>query len=116
MCECGCGDFHPHQSFLMGDDVLSVEVYRGCDNCDTGLMVTLYKMSPSEAERWDIEEFSEFDRFGMVNIPLLHPEDLIEALKEIQEADEYDNFADFLSDHGLDLIQRAVEKRLKARP
>lgn len=120
MGECGCGEFQPYESFKIGDSILSLEIYKGCEYCNTGLMVTLNAFTPEEAENWQLEDVKEIDpkEKGWLqhDFPLLGKEDLLAALEEIQkeiDVSEYGSFEDFLKDYGLELIQKGVRNRLK---
>ncbi len=61
MGQCGCGDFDGLVRFAGPDGTTYVlEVYPGCRDCDTGVMVTIYKMDQQEAVSWRIEELPEW--------------------------------------------------------
>ncbi len=119
MCECGCGDFSCNKAIRVGKNILAVEIYPGCENCRTGLMVALHIFTPEEAEKWDIEEAKPFepDEYGhaQIDLPLLGPDELIQAArylkldrKSIFGRTGYGNLVDFLDDHGLELLQCAL--------
>lgn len=116
---CGCGELSPEKVYRVGDQFLVVELYRGCSDCGTGLMVSLHLMTPEAAKQYDIEPNDAFppDKYGwsQVNIPIVGREDLVEAAEVIEENGsltvEYDSLADLLRDEGLDLLQRGVRIR-----
>jgi hypothetical protein len=121
MGECGCGDFQPHKSLKVDESILSVELYDGCQDCETGLMVTLYRFTPDEARDWGITEddLAQFDDIGMFNIPLMDADDLVEAYNALEAegdtepVEEYANLGDWLSDNGLRLLQEALWNRIR---
>jgi len=120
MGQCGCGDFSPEEVVKFGNHILAIEIYPGCDDCETGLISTLHVFTPEYAADWRLEPEKEFkpDQYGQaqIDIPLMGKEDLIEALNKIREEvdpEEYDNFEDFLQDYGLRLLQEAFFIRRK---
>ena len=124
MCECGCGNFNPYKAYKMGENVLAVEIYPGCEECGTGLMVSLHIFTPDEAKHYDMEPTEEFkpDEFGWaeMSFPIIGKDDLLQAAKDnIHENGEpieeqgYENIPDWISDNGLDLLQRGLRLRLK---
>jgi hypothetical protein len=115
MGECGCGETRPHKIVDLGDSVMVVEIYDGCRYCETGIVVTLHKLTPEEAKEWDWEPDTKFERdhlgISQLNFPIVGQEDLIAAAKQMgyQEGDQ---LLEDLSDIGLELLQRAVRIRL----
>lgn len=118
MGECGCGSFTCEQAVRVGDYILAVEVYRGCADCQTGLMVTLHIFTVDEARHWDIEKAETFapDQYGhaQLDFPLFGHDELIGAAHRlnVDTADEfsangYENLRDFFEDYGLSLLQTA---------
>jgi hypothetical protein len=117
MCECGCGDLNPKQVVKIGDYILAIEVYPGCKDCETGIMVTLNLFSKDEAERWGLEAKEEFkpDETGWsrIDIPLLGKDELVKAFNKLESGGEvsfadYDDCAEYLDDNGIDLLQEAL--------
>ena len=118
MGECGCGDFHPYESYRLGDYVLAIEIYKGCSYCNTGLMVGLHLFTDAEARRYDIEAHKEFkpDEYGhsQIDLPLIGKDDLVKAAQKLEpEFSEYGDLMNFLSDYGLELLQNAINNRLE---
>lgn len=121
MGECGCNDIQPHEILKVGENVLVVEIYRGCSYCDTGIMVGLHLMPPDDAEAfgWEPTGKLELDngKYAMWNYPIVGPDDLLEAAKKMK-ADEqfggegYDTLTDWLMDNGLEFLQKALAHRL----
>jgi hypothetical protein len=115
MGECGCGNFQPRASFKVGKRVVSVEIYPGCETCRRYMEAVVYVFpNVEEFKSWNISDLVNLDSVnsvGVCGIPLFGRDDLIEALKEIPEAKEYDDFADFLHDYGLELLQTALSIR-----
>lgn len=119
MCECGCGDFKPYKAYRVGEIVLVVEIYHGCASCNNPIDVALHVMTPEYAKEWDIDAAAlpEFkpDSHGHDQryFPLVGQEDIVElAEKNELNIAEYENMADFLRDHGLDLLQGGLQIRL----
>jgi len=116
MCECGCGDLAPDKVVRLGDKVLAIEIYPGCRDCETGLMVVLNLFTQERAEDFMLEttEIFEPDEQGYaeISMPILGPDDLIEVVKEMEKdgnpLTDYESLSDWLSDHGLELLQRAL--------
>lgn len=120
MGQCGCGDLSPRDVFKIGQKVMAVEVYKGCDDCDTGVVLTLNLFNPSNAKECDLKPKKEFktDKYGYnsVHYPLLGKSDLIEAARELEESGETfeiygNNIGDWLQDNGLRLLQKAIAIR-----
>jgi hypothetical protein len=121
MGECGCGSTVPHKILKIGKDVMYIEIYRGCDYCGTGIMVTVGMVTPEIAEMNGWEPTKIFktgkDGWDQLDFPIITPEDLIEAVKKMKCNDAvgengYDNLTDWLSDSGLELLQTAVRLRV----
>lgn len=119
MGQCGCGELQPRDVLKVGGKVMAVEVYKGCEICDTGVMLTLNLFNPSRAKEHDLKPRREFKTdkhgFGFVDYPLLGKDDLIEAVKELEKAgeviDNYDNLVDWFRDNGLFMLQKAISIR-----
>ncbi|MGA2160091.1 MAG: hypothetical protein ABSG90_12875 [Dehalococcoidia bacterium] len=119
MGECGCGEMIPHKVFKIGNRILAVEIYRGCQDCCTGITVTLNLFTKKEWKTWDIEPDAEFkvDEHGYAQIafPIIEQEDLVAVAKseEYQNIFDgengYENLEDFFHDEGLRILQEAVE-------
>lgn len=121
MGECGCGGTVPHKILKIGKDVMYVEIYRGCDYCETGIMVTVGIVTPEIAEMngWEPGETFEAgkDDWNQFDFPIISKDDLIDAVKQMKDDDAigengYDNLTDWLQDRGLDLLQTAVRIRV----
>lgn len=121
MCECNCGDFKPYKAYRVGELVLVVEIYWGCKSCNNPLDFALHIMTPEYAKEWDIDAAAlpEFlpDRHGHDQryFPIIGQEDIIEwAEKEAPEISPYfyGSLANYLREHGLNLLQGGMEIRL----
>jgi hypothetical protein len=94
--QCGCGDFDGLVRFAGPDGTTYVlEVYPGYEGCDTGVMVTIYKMDESEAISWRVEDIPEWrfeDRPAWLNVRVVDHELLKAKLDAFHEAhlEEYD--------------------------
>lgn len=93
MGQCGCGDFYAtHKLAGPNNAVYAIQVYPGCDDCDTGVAVVISRFSESEAKNWGVPAlpdlpFSKFsdgrDYDGQQSwIPIWHPRKLASALWE----------------------------------
>ena len=75
MGECGCGETRPYKIVDLGDSVMVVEIYDGCQYCETGVMVTLHKLTYEAAKEWGWKPDTKFerDRLGIsqLNFPII---------------------------------------------
>jgi len=122
MCECGCNELSINKAVKVGENVLIVEIYPGCRDCEAGVVLSLYLFPPDEAENFgvDLEDIDEFvpDRFGFsqLDFPLIGQEDMVEASKILEDGDpiEYGDcvtLAECLSQVGLELLQKGMDIR-----
>lgn len=116
MGECGCGETRPHKIIDLGDSVMVVEIYPGCLYCDTGIMVTLNKLTYEDAKVWGWEPDTKFEPdevlgIMQLNFPIISKEDLIEAAKQMG-FHESDELIGGLQEEGLELLQNAISIRL----
>lgn len=116
MGQCGCGDLIPHDLVRIGENVLVVEIYRGCEDCGTGLAVSMYLFTPEAAGEWGFVPDRELKPFAPpLDYPLANKRDLVDAARELNadaEMEQYDSLTGWFQDYGLDLLQRAVRIRL----
>jgi hypothetical protein len=127
MCECGCGDMNAIVSFEIGNNILIVDEYLGCDDCDTPLGIVLHLMDKKEAENWveksSIKSFrhdeSREEGNGARYFSFIGKNELVAAAEEMDKEFEshpfsdYSCLADFMQDYGLELLQKAMNKRRK---
>lgn len=60
MGECGCGNFYPEFKFPGPDgSVYALQVYRGCEGCQTPVGVIISRLTGEEIEEWDVEHLPE---------------------------------------------------------
>jgi len=128
MGECGCGETNPERVFKVGDFVLVVGRYWGCDCCDNPIGVQLDIFTPEEAESFDLTPSETFEppKEGMgwqgIGVALIGKDDLVQAAEEMEEEfqeggydywlKDYNTLSDFLKDRGLDLLQKAMAIRI----
>jgi hypothetical protein len=121
MCECGCGEMVPYEILDIDGKVMVVEIYRGCEDCDTGLMVSLNLFSSENATEQNLIPTKKFelDKFGWAqnNYPIVGKTDLIEAAKQMSAdadfgEDGYESMTEWLEERGLELLQTALRLRL----
>ena len=109
---CGCGDFHSDAAIEIGDKVLSVDVYPGCDNCNNPAGVELTLFDPKEASSWGVLEYDQLSDVDQLFVPFLTADDLLVAYKDIGAAiggeEGYKTFEEYLTDHGTELIALAI--------
>lgn len=122
---CGCGDFAFDVTRKVGKSHMAIQVYPGCGNCNSPVEVVLHLMTLKEARNWGAEATEEFkpgeDGYADFHMPVIDPDDLIEAAKSVDFADlvgeinlaDYDNLADVLADVGRPLLEIAIEMTLK---
>jgi hypothetical protein len=120
MCECSCGDFNPTKLMKVGENILAVEIYPGCQECNTGIIFGLHILTEEEAVNrgLEIDDIFEFrpDEFGysQVDFPLLSGDDLASASEEQKGIfDYYDDPSKYLRGNGVYLLQRAMDIRKK---
>jgi hypothetical protein len=119
MCECGCGEMSARKIVSIGNLYLVIEIYPGCEACETGIITTLYLLSKNNIESmgFEIENCDEFkpDKFGysQIDIPILSADDLMDAIKKHPDGgDEIcDDDLEFLQENGVALLQKAIEIR-----
>lgn len=92
MCECGCGDFNASWR-LPGPKgtTYSIQVYPGCDFCDTPAGILIGKHSKEDAAAWGVPDLPE-PTFPKLNdkdydgaqfaIPVFHPQELVRAMSK----------------------------------
>jgi len=123
MCQCGCGDFSPDHVYKFKDNILVIQEYLGCRDCDTpiGCVVTIFTFE--EANNWGIDadkleeiklEFGSAKRY----FPFVGRKELMGAAKELEEKEgltdnDYESLADYLNDNGTKLLRVAMSKRSK---
>ena len=117
MGECGCGEINNIREIVsIGDYILVVELYTGCRYCHTGIMTSLHLYSQEEASCFQFNPTRVFepDEYGYsdLHIPIVDQEDLVEAAGSIGNPYEYNDVPEWLSDHGRDLLQKAICFRL----
>ena len=115
MGECGCGEVQLFETYKIAGYVLGIEYYVGCRYCHTGLMVSLHLYTKNEAESFDIEtsKLKEFEPdkhgYSQLNFPVIGPEELRKAMKQMQEDgidfSQYLDLDDVFADLGLQLLQ-----------
>ena len=122
MCQCGCGDTNIDKGFrLPSGEIVAYDVYHGCAECFAGPGVTFY-VYPNKKAIWlegvDIEKYQPDENGGNqgggIAVSFFEVNDLVEAAKEIGDtelnAQGYDSVEDWLSDFGLDMMQKAMQK------
>lgn len=128
MGQCGCGEQTSDRGFKQRGSILAVQVYDGCEYCDTGIMVMLYWFTHKSVflSGVPIEKAPEPSEFGGneghgICFPLLGKDDLRAAAKELiresgpisPRGDGYRNLDDWLADYGLRLLQEALRHKRK---
>lgn len=119
MCECGCNELVPLHIFQVGEYVMVVELYKGCGDCDTGIMFTINLFTEADAKELDFVPEDELfpDEFGYCqrNFPILERRDLIDAFNKMVSAGDLftDDMQEALDDRGSGhtLLRNAVNIR-----
>jgi hypothetical protein len=111
MGACGCNEIQIVKHVLsVGEYVLVVELYPGCEYCHTGLSVNLYMFSRERASDYMFEPTGVFepDEWGSAQIytPILNVEDLKRNIPP--NFDQYDDVKDWLDDVGLQWLQSSL--------
>jgi len=125
MCECACGDIVPTRIIKIGDIILVVELYPGCESCKTPLATNIYFFSDQAANELEYvpEKILELNTKGFASehFFLFGTEELIAAAKTIESRSEggdvlasYDSFTAFLTDYGTKLLQEALRANRKS--
>jgi len=122
MGTCGCGDFSATNAIRVPrSSWVGVGVYRGCRECWSGPAVDIMFFDAQGRREWlsNVEPETILpDRYGGKDVPggiqiaLFEVHDLVAAAKVIQREapiTEYESVADWVEDHGLLLIQDAME-------
>ena len=113
MGECGCGSMNIVDSFLVGNKVMAVDLYRGCSDCGVDIGISLHIFTKKEAKDFCIEPKEEFspDEYGwkqrhVFNLEMNH---VIQAImKYADELSDYGDLRDFLDDRKYDILQEAL--------
>jgi len=118
MGECGCGEINNIARIVkIRDLILVIETYFGCDYCNNGVTISLWLFTEKEAKSYwfETEEVFEPDEYGSadLHIPILGHEDLIAMLPEMESQEHYVSLEEWLSDHGIDWLQKAGYRRMK---
>jgi hypothetical protein len=122
MCECACGDAQIEKGWRVGENILAVELYRGCKECNAGLLVSLHIFTPEQAEEYEIEIVGEFkpDAHGWAQMPfpVVGKDDLVKAAESLEEEEgdlfeEYGSLPEVLREFGLKLLQKSFAIRQK---
>lgn len=118
MGECGCGSMNPIAAYKVGRNVLVIDEYWGCKDCDTPIGITLHIFSPSKAaevlDRKVTEKFQPEPPTSWSEkvIGFIGEKELLDAAEKFEDGwKEYDTFRDFLCDFGLEFLQEAMKKR-----
>ncbi len=126
MCQCGCGDTSIERAFkIERGPTIGYQLYRGCADCHQGIGVDLLFYNRAGVKDWvscKVEAAPKADEYGGnkgsgVAIPLFEVKDLIAASKDptidpgpIGPRSGYRTVAEWLEDHGLRLIQGALQR------
>lgn len=121
MGECGCGEMTPDWVVQIGDKVMAIEVYPGCQDCGTGLMVALNLFTPERSKDFLLEPTEKFDvdeyGYGNYSIPVIGSEDLVEVVRDMEKngdpLTDYDCLSDWLEDNALEILQKAQSIRMQ---
>ena len=124
MGECGCGEMTNYDAYKIGDYILAIEKYLGCEYCHTGLMVSLHLFTEENADIFFIETDKEFktDKFGyaQLNFPIIGPEELVKAVRQIKlggvDLSQYEDLEDIFEDVGLELLRTGTELLENQKP
>ncbi|HQQ00931.1 MAG TPA: hypothetical protein PLY86_20955 [bacterium] len=113
MGACGCGDLFVDKVLKIGNRILGVQIYQGCQDCGLGLGITLHLFTPEEAKRWDIgnaELFETEQGYAQVGIELISREGMVEAAKELEKGYHEDPASDFVYDVFYKLIRGSINE------
>lgn len=124
MCECSCSEVRGDLNIKLkgSDDVVSIDFYRGCRDCAPliGVDVRVFNAKGvadflGDADILDVggDEYGHIPTFD--SIELISLEDLQAISRTLPGTDDYENLADWLSDHGLDLLQGAFDLAMERR-
>lgn len=113
MGECGCSEMTNYEAYKIGDYILAVESYLGCEYCHTGLMISLHLFTEENAKDFLIETDREFkpDKYGhaQLDFPIIGSNELIKAVKQVRldgvNLSQYEDLEDIFEDVGLELLR-----------
>lgn len=117
MCECLCGEVKGDFNFQVGPtDVVTVDIYRGCTECDPLIGVDIRVFNAEGAKDWlgGAEIVSVIgDGYGgrptVKSIPILS----VEALADVFRGYGHDEAADLLEWQGMTMLQDAMARTAK---
>jgi len=118
MGECGCGEIRDvRQVVRVGNKIMVVEVYPGCENCgQDGIATTLHLFTKWSSEMFGFEPQSELttEMAEGLETVLFTVRDLVAALDGMPTMEHYDRLSDWIEDNGLELLQRAIVRQANA--
>ena len=117
MCECLCGAVRGEFNFRVKDTdpVVSIDIYRGCKYCEKMIGVDIRLFTKAGAQEWLYDATildAEPNEYGglpsLKSLPIVSIDALVAVSKAMPSIEEYESLADWLDDHGLDLLQSAM--------
>ncbi len=115
MGECGCGEMNIIDSFLVGNKVIAVDLYRGCPYCGSDMGIRLYIFTKKEAKFWDIHPKEKFEpmetEINIRDLFWLSMDDFKKAIKEVEKEDdpkEYDSLEDWIREYEYEILQKIL--------
>ena len=116
MGACGCGDFSGDITFPAPDgEVYVLDVYPGCEDCETPAGVVLYRFTPDEAKRWGLEGAKPL-KIGEegTGIPVLDPDPLREMMTKEAASGVSELVAEIVADGLRNHFREAAMKTFEA--
>lgn len=122
MCECPCGEVTVDSALRVGGGVLAIELYPGCESCDTGPAVSLHFFDDAGCREYGVPEPGDAirpDQYGGNqgrgwSYTLFEPADLAAAAKEYAEENEIDpaeyDAKGFMQEHGAAIVRAAIRR------
>jgi hypothetical protein len=117
MGQCGCGDGSGHYKLRTADGWFVLNLYPGCQGCDTPAGVQVLYYPDSSTMLTNIEDLPDLTdkvkqaEFDGILLPVFDFHKLVEsdALEELPEPAEYETTKDLVGDMQYQIVQATID-------
>jgi hypothetical protein len=118
MGECGCGQMNIIDSFCIGNNVIAVDLYKGCPYCGADFGIRLHIFTKREARHWGVESR---EKFGS-GTPEINSRDLFwfdvdnfkKVISDFEKQDdprEYESLKEWFDEHDYEIFQKMLVRQ-----